>query len=286
MLWVTGSAFAKEDAGTVVAVKNRAVIKSDSRAADAKVNEGILLKDTITTLEASKIKLLFIDESVLTLGENSTVVIKDFVHSKDKRGQSIFNLVDGKMRAVVGKTNFEVHTPTAVAAARGTLLLFKVHIVDGRIAVTIICVESSALITGIDPANPGSTELQAGQKITIIMGLPFPSVEQATQEEIESLMRDTDMSMQEIRMLGPVEVMVGPDGVRIEPPINQQPITSLDTTPPPPSTPPPSTPPPTWTPPYSPPPLLAPPETFTPPTPPGITPGPCTNCDNSTGGKK
>jgi len=217
-----GMSLAKDDVGTVAAVRGRVIIQRDQKETEAKVKDGILMKDTVSTAEASRAKLLFIDDSVLTLGEKSKVVIKEFIYSKEKGGKSIFNLLDGKMRSVVGKTSFEVHTPTAVAAARGTLLLFWVHMVDGKIAVTIICVESAGFITGTDPAHPGSAELKAGQKITIILGEPFPSVEPASQEEIEGLMRDTDISLHEIRIPDPV---IGIEGINIDiPPVVQQPL--------------------------------------------------------------
>ncbi|MBI5675721.1 MAG: FecR domain-containing protein [Nitrospirae bacterium] len=231
---------AKDNVGTVVAVRGKAFIERDKKETGAKVKDSILLKDTVSTAETSRAKLLFMDDSVLTLGEKSKVVIKEFMYSKEKGGKSIFNLIDGKMRAIVGKTNFEVHTPTAVAAARGTLLLFRVYIVNGKITVTIICGEGIGFITGTDLANPGSTELKAGQKITIILGLPFPSVEPATKEEIEGLMGDTDISMYEIRIPDPggVERPDGPEmpgraeigieGVQIfTPPVVQQPLKTV-----------------------------------------------------------
>ena len=139
-----GLAIAKDDVGTVVAVKNKAVIKRDGRESASKVKDGILLTDAVATSESSKIKILFTDESVLTLGEKSAVVIQDYVYSKDKRGQSVYNLIDGKMRSVVGKTNFEVRTPTAVAAARGTVILFETGITPVGKKFTIIHLHSKA----------------------------------------------------------------------------------------------------------------------------------------------
>ncbi len=115
---LSGMALAKDDVGTVVAVKGKAIIDRDKRAIEAKVKDSIFFNDTVATLEASRAKMLFIDDSILTLGEKSKVVINEFVYSKDKGGRSIISLIDGKMRSIVGKTNFEVHTPTAVAAAR------------------------------------------------------------------------------------------------------------------------------------------------------------------------
>ena len=42
-----------------------------------------------------------------------------------KEGHRYFNLLEGKMRSVVGKTKLQIHTPTAVAAARGTVIFFR-----------------------------------------------------------------------------------------------------------------------------------------------------------------
>ena len=75
------------------------------------------MQDTVATMKASKAKMLFNDDSILTLGESSKVVIKEYVYNKGKGGTSVFNLLEGKMRSVVGKTKFQIHTPTAVAAA-------------------------------------------------------------------------------------------------------------------------------------------------------------------------
>jgi len=132
---------ADEKISTVVAVKGKAVIERDKKEKDAKVKDGILMVDTVSTREASRAKMLFIDDSILTLGENSKVVIQEYVYSKEQGGKSIFNLLDGKMKAVVGKANFEVHTPTAIAAARGTVIFFHVGVLNGVPFTHIVCTD-------------------------------------------------------------------------------------------------------------------------------------------------
>ena len=142
---LSGIAVAKDDVGTVVAVRGKAIIDRDKRTIEAKVKDSIFFNDTVSTPAASRAKMLFIDDSILTLGEKSRVVINEFVYSKDKGGRSIIGLIDGKMRSIVGKTNFEVHTPTAVAAARGTIMLFEIGIKDGKKFTTMICHEGRVL---------------------------------------------------------------------------------------------------------------------------------------------
>lgn len=214
VIGLSGVALAKDDVGTMVVIRGRAIIDRDKKAIEAKVKDSILLNDTVSTLEASRAKMLFIEDSVLTLGEKSKVVIKEFVYSKDKRGRSIFNLVDGKMRAIVGKTNFEVHTPTAVAAARGSMVLAEVTIVDGKIVTTLICLEGEFDIS--IPGVPGTVKLKPGMKITIPEGATvMPDTVPASDDEINRLRMATDIS-HEVSIPGPAEIIVSPQGLIIE----------------------------------------------------------------------
>lgn len=231
---LTGNAFAKDEVGTIVAIRGKVFIERNDRTVDANVKDILFNSDTVLTEEASRAKLLFIDDSVLTLGENSRAVIKEVIYSKHKMGRSVFNFLEGKMRAVVGKTHFEVHTPTAVAAARGTVLFFETGITeDGHRFTTILCAEGLATITSTNPMIEGSISLTEGMMVTFIEGemiLPTPTL--APIEDIERFRNSTD-SDREVSIPGPVDVYVGPEGVSIEPtgmlptvspPIEQQPV--------------------------------------------------------------
>src|SRR5919109_148109 len=81
-------AAAKEDVGTVVALRGKAQIERGESRLEAKLKSGILLRDAVATGEASRAKLLFIDDSVLTLAEKSRMAIKEFVHSREDRGKA------------------------------------------------------------------------------------------------------------------------------------------------------------------------------------------------------
>src|SRR4030043_305850 len=72
---LSGIAHAKDDVGTVVAIKNKAIIDRDKRTIEAKVKDGIFFNDTVSTPEASRAKMLFIDDSILTLGKKFTTMI-------------------------------------------------------------------------------------------------------------------------------------------------------------------------------------------------------------------
>lgn len=113
-------------AGKVAALRGKSVIERGKEQITPAISSDILASDIIKTGPDGKIKLKFVDGSVLTLGENSKLVVKEFLYTKGKGGKSTFNLLQGKMHSIVGKTKFEVHTPTAIAAARGTVIYFEV----------------------------------------------------------------------------------------------------------------------------------------------------------------
>jgi hypothetical protein len=115
-----------DDIGKVVAVRGKATIERGGAQLTATVNSGIQQSDTIKTASDCRVKLLFNDESVLTLSENSRLVIKEYLYSKGKGGKSIFNLLEGRMHSSAGNNVIEVQTPTAIATARGSVVFFEV----------------------------------------------------------------------------------------------------------------------------------------------------------------
>src|SRR6185369_16928640 len=105
-LVVTNVSAEEQNVGKVVQLRGTATIERGKSQLPAQVKGGVLASDVITTASASRAKLLFIDDSVLTMSDNSKLVVKEFIYSKGKEGKSVYNLLDGKMRSVVGKTRF------------------------------------------------------------------------------------------------------------------------------------------------------------------------------------
>src|SRR3989449_6300770 len=96
-------------------------------AVPVKLRESVYFKDVIETQADSRAKALFEDDSILTVGESSRVEVNEYIYDPANNQRStILRLFQGKARALVGRlfaglgSRFEVHTPTAVAAARGT----------------------------------------------------------------------------------------------------------------------------------------------------------------------
>lgn len=227
IILTVGSALAAPVA-SVVAVRGKATIERGGKQIEARPKMEIEQKDTIATAAGGRVKLLFIDDSVLTLAEKSRMNVDTFLHSRTDRGKSLFNLLDGKMRAVVGKTRFEVKTPTVVAAARGTIILFETGILNGQPFTRITCLEGIVDVRALT-AGPGipPVMLAPGQTIVVTTGQPIPAPTQLSPAELNKLKQDTSTTGGEITLpdAKPVEmggVVLIPIQPPIQPPLNTQ----------------------------------------------------------------
>ncbi|MBA4371621.1 MAG: hypothetical protein C0402_02030 [Thermodesulfovibrio sp.] len=177
---------AAEEIGKIVALKGKALTERNNTLFETKLKDGIQLIDIVATKEASRTKMLFLDDSVLTIGENTRLVVKEFVLRKDDRGRAIFNLLDGKMRAVVGRSDFEVRTPTLVAAARGTVIYFETGERDGKKYTSVISLEGMVDIRSIDPTVTGTVVLTPGMMVTARQGEALPTPVPAPREAVHA----------------------------------------------------------------------------------------------------
>ena len=183
-----------EEVGTIVAVKGTVIIQRDNKSIFAHVKEHILLQDRIETKEASRVKMLFSNDSILTLAENSSISVKEYFYSAEsKKGKSTINLIDGTLRSLVGNTDFEVHTPTMIAAARGTYFITWARIKGGIPVSGAAVLEGLVDVFNVDPAIIGVVTLQPGTMSTAAQNSqPSPSVP-TPPALLKELMNATDM---------------------------------------------------------------------------------------------
>jgi hypothetical protein len=128
LLWsVIALAQQQEPIGQVTALQGQATVQhaGSIQAVPLSSQHPVYHEDIIQTLEASKIKLVLLDGTELTLGEHGTMTLSKFVYApQHKMHQGIVSIVSGFFRAVARKvlpqTLFEMRTDTAVAAVRVT----------------------------------------------------------------------------------------------------------------------------------------------------------------------
>ena len=115
--------------GHVTAVQGKVLVTHSgvSKALRINVPDEIVPHDVIQTENTARSKILFQDDTLLTIGEHSIVEIAEHTYDSSLDIRSVtLKLAEGKLRALVGRilrgqgSKFIVRTPTAFAASQGT----------------------------------------------------------------------------------------------------------------------------------------------------------------------
>lgn len=127
-LVLLGAAVARaaDRVGSVAALEGAAEVQAAGQATWTPLAAGadVALGDRIRTAVGGRVRLLLRDDSVLTVGPSSELVVD--THVVVPAAASSFSLPFGAIRALVGDrygepgSRFEIGTPTAVAGVRGT----------------------------------------------------------------------------------------------------------------------------------------------------------------------
>ncbi|HTR61343.1 MAG TPA: FecR family protein [Candidatus Binataceae bacterium] len=115
-------------AGSITALVGTASIERAGKALDAAVAMPVQVADRIAVNASSKLTITLNDGSVLEVGASSTLVIDEqLLGPGGARASTRVSLFAGILRSVArhgsggSLPNFEVHTPNAIMAARGTV---------------------------------------------------------------------------------------------------------------------------------------------------------------------
>ncbi len=228
--------YAASKAGQVLTVrKDVYVVRADEKEKAAPQME-ILANDAVETGSGSRTKLFFIDDSILSLGEMSRVEVQEYMYSPEKkRSKSIYRLMDGALKVVVGRSDLEIHTPTAVAAARGTKFMVLLERVADTLVTKIMVLEGEVLVKSIVEGIKGAVLVPANKMTEIpenkppedIKPVEISTISQGSGSvavigDIES--PDTDLPELAVEP----QVVVVPDIPAI-PPIESQPTENMTT---------------------------------------------------------
>lgn len=160
------AAAAADIAGNVVSLRGKAVVERREKMRYARVRDTVQEQDTLYTRERSRLKVLFRNDSVLTLGANGKLVVRQYLYDAGtKRAESLYELADGKLRAIVGSGAFKVQTPTAYAAARGTVFVMWYDAAGNTTGIAVL--EGGVEIRNIRHGADRMVILTAGQMSTI-----------------------------------------------------------------------------------------------------------------------
>ena len=125
--------------GMFTSVQGQAVVihADESEPIAIGPQNGVLSEDIIETKQGSRAKAWLQDDTLLSVGEESRVELSELSYDpvRDRRS-TVIRLTRGQVRTLIGKpladdrSKFEVHTATALVAARGTY--FIVWLEEGR----------------------------------------------------------------------------------------------------------------------------------------------------------
>ena len=95
------------------------------------VGANVFHNERVVTGEKGQTQMLFVDQSALTIGPNSEVVLDEFVYDPDtETGTIVLNATKGLFRLVGGKISKDgpvvLNTPTATIGIRGGIILVNI----------------------------------------------------------------------------------------------------------------------------------------------------------------
>jgi hypothetical protein len=116
-----------QEIGTVAALEGTVEIGRAGVFSPAALGSTVSIGDEIRTSRPGRVRVVFRDDSVLNIGEDSNLRLDEQVFDPD-RGvfRTLIHLLKGKVRAIVGdyyqrpRGVFEIETATAVSGVRGT----------------------------------------------------------------------------------------------------------------------------------------------------------------------
>lgn len=131
LLSLVGAAHAQE-VGTVAAIDGSAEIGRSGTWSAATLGAAIEQGDALRTGRPGRVRVVFQDDSVINLGDDSHLIVDEQVFNPARgEGQSVIRLLAGKVSALVSDyyankgSHYQVETVTAVAGVRGTDFVVK-----------------------------------------------------------------------------------------------------------------------------------------------------------------
>lgn len=152
MLVTMSGAVAQTDVGVAAAVTNdvSGTLSGDVRTLDR--GDGVFQDETIDTQLESTAQLLFLDETTLTIGPSSSVVLNSFVYDPNTNsGQVVLDATKGAFRFISGSApseSYEIRTPSATLGVRGTIFEFYI---DDAGNLLLMLIEGAVEIAGAPP---------------------------------------------------------------------------------------------------------------------------------------
>ena len=189
---ITGVAWAAERIGVASGVVNKVTATLGNALQVLRVGDSVFQDQVVETETESSTQLLFQDETALTVGPGSRVVLDTYVYDpRRKTGNIVLNATRGAFRFVSGSAqsaSYKIRTPAASIGVRGTIFSWLITAVGDLIAVleegafevcnaagqcVLVDVPGQAVIIKADGTILGPFDA-GGQLWNVTAGVPFP----------------------------------------------------------------------------------------------------------------
>ena len=114
------------DVGDVLRKHGQLITQSDALLQNIDVGDDVTFGSRLLTGERTRAEVRLLDGSRLFLGDNSEIVVDEFVYGPGRRSRGALTLLKGAIRMVSGRINkssdgsFALNTPIATIGIRGT----------------------------------------------------------------------------------------------------------------------------------------------------------------------
>ena len=147
----------------------------NQKGEELKVGDPIFFGDTISASDGAKSQLLFIDETVMTIGSDTKLTIDDYIFDPSANDGKLFaTIIAGSVKILSGKiseknpANLEVKIPAGTIGSRGT---------EFKASVDPLTTQSKILLVGPGPNNllnlrAGAVEVSNGLG-TVTLDQPY-----------------------------------------------------------------------------------------------------------------
>lgn len=175
----------------VVAIKGDAHIERGDSKITLKLNSLLEKNDIVQTKEGTKLQIIFKDETIITIGKNSTFSVNNYIFDEqNKEYKAEFGLLKGTFRTITGKIGkiapdkFKLKSKSSTIGIRGTQILSNMEISGD----TIFCTEGT--ITIVSTFTGEAITINAGQYVVVKKEKPMV-VQEFEAKTIQETDRDT-----------------------------------------------------------------------------------------------
>jgi outer membrane immunogenic protein len=163
----TGTAVAQTNIGSAAQVERNVSGTFGGRTRALAAGDGVVSNENIKTDNASNAQLRFLDQTTLTIGPTSSVILDRFVYNPDRTARDgTVQMTLGAARWVGGATQsdvYKVQTPHAVIGVRGTV--FDLLVENYR---TIVVLREGTIVVCLVRARQRCVTVSAPDSVVVV----------------------------------------------------------------------------------------------------------------------